>query len=129
MTVNGKRKTRGFTIVELLVALLVIGVMTSIGVSSIRSLTSESKLAKNKENAKTIVSTVSSAMTAGSPEILAAANKEEAVTLILAGVQGTGQFATMNFRVNLNTTEAERQPHILVLRTGCFSTSTGRIAA
>lgn len=53
--INSKRKDSGFTIVELLVVIVVIGILASITIVSYTGVTAKANLATNKSNASAVM--------------------------------------------------------------------------
>ena len=102
-------KSRGFSLVELLVVIAVIGVITLIGVPIITSVNSKATEARDQRNAQYIASLASNAIASGDLTIPAAGSVDEIIDLLVAGVDGTGAFKGTVFRLqNLNAEERAR---------------------
>jgi prepilin-type N-terminal cleavage/methylation domain-containing protein len=96
-----KVKTAGFSLVELLVVIAVIGIMAAIAIPMISNINSNATAAKNKRNAQNIASVYGAACAAGSTDVLAATDVAGIVTALQGGKPGAGQFGTTTFRVSV----------------------------
>jgi prepilin-type N-terminal cleavage/methylation domain-containing protein len=103
-----REESAGYTLVELLVTISVIGVMSAIAIASISNVTGKTKTATAKSNASLLVSTAGQALMAGSPAMIAATSEEGAVDLVLAGITGGEGFEQIKFKINLTEKEVAR---------------------
>ena len=96
---------KGFSLVELLVVIAVIGVIAAIAIPAMSGIFENSRLAKARRNAQNIASTYAAARAAGASfsGTTAAAVAAELNT----GKTGAGQFLTTNFQVVLATAEVD----------------------
>lgn len=94
-----KVKTAGFSLVELLVVIAVIGIMAAIAIPMISNINENATIAKNKRNAQNIASVFGAARAAGAA--VATGSAGAAVDSLQAGVPGTGTFANTTFKVNV----------------------------
>ena len=99
-----KVKAAGFSLVELLVVIAVIGIMAAIAIPMISNINANATTAKNKRNAQNVASVYGAATAAGA-DLSAAATAGAVIDALQAGVDGTGQFATTKFQVNIAETE------------------------
>lgn len=96
---------RGFSLVELLTCIAVLGLIVAMAIPSLAGMVQGSVSAKSQRQAQTIAQTYTSACAAGA--VFADANPETIVeTLTQAGgVRGKGVFADMIFRVSMSAAE------------------------
>lgn len=78
-------RSRGFSLVELLVVIAVIGIIASIAIPSLSSIFGESKTAKNQRNAQNIVSLYNSARSSGATGI-DTSSKATIISALMSGV-------------------------------------------
>lgn len=98
----------GFSLVELLVTISVIGTMVAVAVPSISGITQGADATKSMNNARSIASAYSAAVSAGM-RTDAATNLADAVDLIIGGTNITIAGTTMSFSVpNLTPEEREK---------------------
>ena len=93
----GESANRGFSLVEMLVVIAVIGILASISVTAIGSVTAKANATKAKRNAQNLAAVGSSAQAVGFQYV--SHRKRRATKELIAGVTGTGQFETTVFRV------------------------------
>jgi prepilin-type N-terminal cleavage/methylation domain-containing protein len=110
LVINGRARarSRGFTLIEIIVTIAVLAVVTSIAVPFISVTLQKSRELAARRNAQAIAGLASSASAAGNREVESAASKEDAVDLLVGGVQGEGQFSDNTFMVNLKEKDRER---------------------
>ena len=98
---------RGFTLVELLVAVAVIGVLTAIGISSMTGLTESAEVSKNRRNAQFAATIYSSARAAGATFASPVSDKEGLVHELIEGKNGRGHLRDTVFQLSgVSFTEA-----------------------
>jgi prepilin-type N-terminal cleavage/methylation domain-containing protein len=103
-TVMRKRNQAGFSLVEMLVVITVIGVIAAIAVPNIGVLTDAADDSKTRRNAQNIASIYSAALAGGAD--VTGADKEEIIDKLIAGVNGIGAFESHTFLINgLSETE------------------------
>jgi prepilin-type N-terminal cleavage/methylation domain-containing protein len=120
MKVQVKRiAKKGFSLVELLVVIAVIGIMAAIAIPQISNINKNSQIAKDKRNAQNIASVYTAALAAG-----AAVNQDTlatAITDLAGGINGTGQFSTTSFKTSVSATEAGYADDFLSLAGGVIT--------
>src|SRR5210317_2020163 len=94
-----KNVKAGFSLVEMLVVIAVIGIIAAIAVPTIGSITAQANENKAKRNAQNLASVYSSAIAAGSTECEGLTTAAAIVAEVVAGVAGADSFATTNFQV------------------------------
>lgn len=94
---------RGFSLVELLIVITVIGIMVAIAVPVLSPIRENARINKNQRNAQSLVAMASSAQAAGAPLDLSTVNS--AILQLKGGVTGTGMFSTSTFKVAPFTTD------------------------
>jgi prepilin-type N-terminal cleavage/methylation domain-containing protein len=102
-----QRKTHGFSLVEMLIVIAVIGIVVGVGVATISSITQRYVDVAAKRQAQFVAAIAAQAMHAGDTTLLNAGTKAEALVLLSAGVYGESDFAEVSFRVNLSIEQQE----------------------
>ena len=92
-----KNVKAGFSLVEMLVVIAVIGIIAAIAVPTIGSITAQANTNKAKRNAQNLASVFSSAIAAGAT--ITGTDAAGVVGQLIAGVNGADSFATTNFQV------------------------------
>ena len=105
---NRIRRQGGFSLVEMLVVIMVIGILAAIAVPLITNVLTHSKEATAQRNAQAVAALASQAMHAGNTTLNEAASKEAALTLLVNGVTGDGSFENVLFRLPLSEGEQTR---------------------
>jgi prepilin-type N-terminal cleavage/methylation domain-containing protein len=110
-----KVKAAGFSLVELLVVIAVIGIMAAIAIPMISNINENATIAKDKRNAQNIASVFGAARAAGAA--VDTADVTAAVGDLKTGVPGTGTFLNTTFKVNIGTDEQGPAEDYLVMTT------------
>ncbi|MGI9240242.1 MAG: type IV pilin protein, partial [Verrucomicrobiales bacterium] len=108
------RNQRGFSLVEMLVVIMVIGILAAIAIPLITNVLARSNEATIQRNAQSVAALASQAMHAGNTSLNDAATKEEALTLLVDGVTGADSFENVLFRLPLSPNEQTRVLPFLV---------------
>jgi prepilin-type N-terminal cleavage/methylation domain-containing protein len=87
----------GFSLVELLVVVSVIGIMGAIAIPSFNPIRDNARVNKNQRNAQTLAATAGAAQAAGA--VLDLSSLDAAVTQLKNGVTGKGPFQSSTFQV------------------------------
>lgn len=99
-----KNVKAGFSLVEMLVVIAVIGIIAAIAVPTIGSITSQANINKAKRNAQNLASVYASATAAGAT--ITGTTDTVICNQLVTGVTGADSFATTSFRVpNLTGTD------------------------
>jgi prepilin-type N-terminal cleavage/methylation domain-containing protein len=98
-----RKSATGFTLVELLVVVAVIGVLAAMAVAIFANTTHSAEMAKNRRNAQTITHVYGAAVAAGAT--VSTDSVGAIIDSLQAGVTGVGQFSTTTFRIDLSDTE------------------------
>lgn len=96
----------GFSLVEVLITIAVIGVIVGIGVPMIGRIRQGAAEATQRANAHNLAATAASAVSAGSLALLASTSKEHAIRLLRDGVYGEGELENTRFQVTMRDTDA-----------------------
>ncbi|OYW74380.1 MAG: hypothetical protein B7Z37_17940 [Verrucomicrobia bacterium 12-59-8] len=105
---NTSRKA-GFSLVEMLVVIAIIGIIAAIAIPNIGNLNQSAKDATAKRNAQTVASVLNAAVAAGAVLSPTPSTGADLVALAIAGVQpSTGAFANRKFTSGpINPTETD----------------------
>ena len=95
----------GFSLVEMLVVIAVIGIIAAIAVPFAANATSEASAVRHQRNAQSLAVLANQVVASGDLTIPAAGSVEEVVDLLLAGVSGTGVFEGTVFQLHNLTGE------------------------
>ena len=96
-----RQHTSGFSLVELLVVIAVIGIIAALSIATISGLINNTGEIQAKRNAQTIAQVASAAQAAGNSTIEAAADLDEAVTIVYNNTAtGAGSFTDMDFSLS-----------------------------
>ena len=123
-TVSSKR-SRGFSLVELLVVIAVIGVIAAMAVLNISNVNGNSRVTAAKAQAQRIASVFGGGQAAGAPVFLAATDVASAMNAVGTGSNGAGinqstffQMPGVSSTMNNNRPETERPAHYLAWDSG-----------
>ena len=110
MTIRSNTKSpraQAFSLVEVMAVLAILGVILSLAVPVLASVTGQGEEASATRNAQILSEMANNAIAAGNLEIPEATSVEEVIDLRIGGVRGTGTFAGTLFEVH-NLSEEER---------------------
>jgi prepilin-type N-terminal cleavage/methylation domain-containing protein len=100
-----KTSTHAFTLVEMLVAIVIIGAIAGIAVPAFLNIFRQGESAKTQRNAHTIVTTYAGARAAGATFTSASADVRGRVAELMEGKHGAGMMSDAVFRVDTLGTE------------------------
>lgn len=102
-------KASGFSLVELLVVIAVIGLIAAIAIPQISKITDKAQIASDQRNAQNIVSVYGASLSAGAT--YSATTLTEVISALEAGVNGSGTFADSEFKIS-TIDDAVTQPRV-----------------
>jgi prepilin-type N-terminal cleavage/methylation domain-containing protein len=92
-----RRDRRGFSLVELLVVISVIGILAGLSIPVLNPIRENARINKNARNAQSIVAVASAAQAAGASLDLSSVNS--AIVQLKDGVSGNQSFTSSTFKV------------------------------
>jgi len=113
---TGRRKgIAGFSLVEMLVVISIIGIMGAIAIPVFNPIRENAKVNKSQRNAQTLAATAGAAQAAG--VVLDLTSIDAAVAQLKGGVNGNGMFQTSTFQVAPFTLEEidEFRPYLSIV--------------
>jgi type IV pilus assembly protein PilA len=115
---TGAKSQKGFSLVELLVVIAVIGIIAAIAIPAMSGIFGQADAAADKRNAQAIVSTFNAARAAGNQKSY---DKAAAISAIVAGTNGGGTFTNSLFQAPVAASETTA---VSALISGLASAST-----
>lgn len=98
LTFHNQKRSRGFSLVEMMVVIAVIGVIAAIAIPNIGSIGSSAKVASSQRNAQSIVSMYQYGTSAGI--VWSGSSRNEKIQSIITGTTPSdGAFQGQTFRV------------------------------
>jgi prepilin-type N-terminal cleavage/methylation domain-containing protein len=91
------KSASGFSLVELLVCIGVLGVLAAISIVVLNPVRENARVNKDKRNAQAIAAVAGSAQAAGA--VLNTASVNEVIAQLRSGVSGSGLFSSSEFKV------------------------------
>jgi prepilin-type N-terminal cleavage/methylation domain-containing protein len=116
---------RAFSLIEILITITVIAVIAGIAIPIITNVFHRGQDNAARRNAQSIAGVASSATAAGSTAIALAPDKETAVDLLAAGINGEGQFAENVFMVKVPERDREKTLRYLEFEDGQLAFDPG----
>ncbi len=101
------RNNRGFSLVELLIVIAVLGVFTALVMAKLDAVTDSANSVVAKRKAQDIVVIFTAGLAADAPTFKTVTSVAEAQNAVDAGCLGTGSFSQVKFRLPGVSTEAE----------------------
>ena len=101
--ISRNHHARGFSLVELLVTIGVLGVITAISIIAINPVTRNAHVNKDMRNAQSIAAVAGASQAAGA--VLDLSSLDSAIAQLKEGVSGSGTFSSSTFKVAPFTSE------------------------
>lgn len=109
----------GFSLVELLIVIAVLGVVAALGIPAFHRLTANAEKAKDHQNARCLASVTQSAQAAGVDFVDADGDLDATIRNIQAGGVGVrGAFSGQVFRVNISENDIPGAKRFLRVQSG-----------
>jgi prepilin-type N-terminal cleavage/methylation domain-containing protein len=109
----------GFSLVEMLVVIAVIGIMAALAIPGFRGIVDSSAVVRDRQNARCLASVCQSAQAAGVEFVDPDGDLEQTIRNIQAGGEGTvGAFNRQVFRVNIDDDHIEGAARYLRIEAG-----------